>query len=70
MFNARDNQYEDTYVSHRVVILRSLFSGQCHKENHHDSTNEILKDKGLKELYHLKGGIREWQAAGYQVEKI
>lgn len=30
---------------------------------------EMLKDKGLKELYNLEGGIRQWQAEGYPVEK-
>ncbi|HHT9137685.1 MAG: rhodanese-like domain-containing protein [Candidatus Brocadiales bacterium] len=30
---------------------------------------EILKDKGLKELYNLEGGINKWQAEGYPVEK-
>ena len=30
---------------------------------------EILKDKGLKELYNMAGGISKWQAEGYPVEK-
>ncbi len=30
---------------------------------------EILKDKGLKELYNVEGGINKWQAEGYPVEK-
>ena len=30
---------------------------------------EILKDKGLKELYNVAGGINKWQAEGYPVEK-
>ena len=30
---------------------------------------EMLKDKGLKELYNLEGGINKWQAEGYPVEK-
>ena len=30
---------------------------------------EALKDKGLKELYNLEGGINKWQAEGYPVEK-
>lgn len=30
---------------------------------------EILKDKGLKELYNMTGGINKWQAEGYPVEK-
>ena len=30
---------------------------------------EILKDKGLKELYNIEGGIRKWQKEGYPVEK-
>lgn len=30
---------------------------------------EILKDKGLKELYNMEGGISKWQAEGYPVEK-
>ena len=30
---------------------------------------EILKNKGLKELYNLAGGISKWQAEGYPVEK-
>jgi|SRR3990167_8531235 len=42
----------------------------CASGNSSSKACEILKDKGLKELYHLKGGIREWQAESYQVEKI
>lgn len=30
---------------------------------------EILKDKGLKELYNVEGGINQWKAEGYPVEK-
>jgi len=30
---------------------------------------ETLKDKGLKELYNMEGGINKWQAEGYPVEK-
>lgn len=30
---------------------------------------EMLKDKGLKELYNLEGGILKWQAEGYPVVK-
>lgn len=30
---------------------------------------KILKDKGLKELYNVEGGINKWQAEGYPVEK-
>ena len=30
---------------------------------------ETLKDKGLKELYNVEGGINKWQAEGYPVEK-
>jgi len=30
---------------------------------------ETLKDKGLKELYNLSGGISKWQSEGYPVEK-
>jgi rhodanese-related sulfurtransferase len=30
---------------------------------------EILKNKGLRELYNLAGGISKWQAEGYPVEK-
>ncbi len=30
---------------------------------------ELLKDKGLKELYNVEGGIRKWEAEGYPVEK-
>ena len=30
---------------------------------------QILKDKGLKQLYNVEGGIRQWQAEGYPVEK-
>lgn len=30
---------------------------------------EILKDKGLKELYNIEGGILKWQKEGYPVEK-
>ncbi len=29
----------------------------------------MLKDKGLKELYNVAGGINKWQAEGYPVEK-
>ena len=42
----------------------------CGSRNSSSKACEILKGKGLKNLYHLKGGIREWQAEGYQVEKI
>ncbi|MCR4319472.1 MAG: rhodanese-like domain-containing protein [Candidatus Brocadiaceae bacterium] len=41
----------------------------CGSGNSSSKACEVLKGKGLKELYHLKGGIREWQAEGYQVEK-
>lgn len=30
---------------------------------------EMLKDKGLKELYNMEGGISKWQGDGYPVEK-
>ncbi len=30
---------------------------------------EILKDKGLKELYNMEGGIKKWQGEGYPVIK-
>ncbi|MEP9411927.1 MAG: rhodanese-like domain-containing protein [Candidatus Brocadia sp.] len=30
---------------------------------------DILKDKGLKELYNVEGGINQWKAEGYPVEK-
>ncbi|MBI2469978.1 MAG: rhodanese-like domain-containing protein [Planctomycetes bacterium] len=30
---------------------------------------EMLKDKGLKELYNVDGGINKWQAEGFPVEK-
>ena len=30
---------------------------------------EILKNKGLKELYNVEGGILRWQKEGYSVEK-
>lgn len=29
---------------------------------------EILRNKGLKALYHIKSGIRQWMADGYPVE--
>ncbi|MCC7211989.1 MAG: rhodanese-like domain-containing protein [Candidatus Brocadia sp.] len=30
---------------------------------------EILKDKGLKELYNVEGGVNQWKAEGFPVEK-
>lgn len=30
---------------------------------------EILKDKGLKELYNVEGGINQWKSEGYPAEK-
>ena len=30
---------------------------------------EILKDKGLKALFNVEGGIRKWEAEGFPVEK-
>lgn len=30
---------------------------------------EILKDKGLKSLFNVEGGIRTWEAEGFPVEK-
>ncbi|GAB63783.1 MAG: rhodanese-like domain-containing protein [Candidatus Jettenia sp.] len=30
---------------------------------------KLLKDKGLKELYNMEGGINKWQEEGYPVEK-
>lgn len=41
----------------------------CGSGNSSSKACVILKGKGLKELYHMKGGIREWQAEGYQVGK-
>jgi len=41
----------------------------CGSGNSSSKACDILKGKGLKGLYHLKGGIREWQSEGYQVEK-
>ncbi|TVM00827.1 MAG: rhodanese-like domain-containing protein [Candidatus Brocadia sp. WS118] len=29
----------------------------------------MLKDKGLKELYNVEGGINQWKSEGYPVEK-
>jgi rhodanese-related sulfurtransferase len=41
----------------------------CAKGKRSAKSCEILKDKGLKELYNLEGGISQWQAEGYPVEK-
>lgn len=41
----------------------------CAKGKRSEKAYDILKDKGLKELYHLEGGIRKWQEEGYPVEK-
>ncbi len=41
----------------------------CAKGKRSEKAYDILKDKGLKELYHLEGGIRKWQEKGYPVEK-
>lgn len=30
---------------------------------------KLLKDKGLKELYNMEGGINRWQEEGHPVEK-
>ncbi len=29
----------------------------------------MLKDKGLKELYNVEGGINQWKSEGYPIEK-
>ena len=41
----------------------------CASGNRSARACETLKDKGLKELYNMEGGINKWQAEGYPVEK-
>lgn len=41
----------------------------CAKGKRSEKAYDMLKDKGLKDLYHLEGGIRKWQDEGYPVEK-
>ncbi|MCF6155593.1 MAG: rhodanese-like domain-containing protein [Candidatus Brocadia sp.] len=41
----------------------------CAKGKRSARACEILKDKGLKELYNVEGGINQWKSEGYSVEK-
>jgi rhodanese-related sulfurtransferase len=41
----------------------------CAKGKRSAKACEILKDKGLKELYNMEGGINQWKSEGYPVEK-
>ena len=41
----------------------------CAKGKRSARACEILKDKGLKELYNVEGGIDKWQEEGFPVEK-
>ncbi|MBU6392207.1 MAG: rhodanese-like domain-containing protein [Planctomycetota bacterium] len=41
----------------------------CASGNRSAQACETLKDKGLKELYNIEGGILKWQKEGYPVEK-
>lgn len=41
----------------------------CAKGKRSARACEILKDKGLKELYNIEGGINQWKSEGYSVEK-
>jgi len=41
----------------------------CAKGKRSAKACEILKDKGLKELYNVEGGINQWKSEGHPVEK-
>lgn len=41
----------------------------CAKGKRSARACEILKDKGLKELYNVEGGINQWKSEGFPVEK-
>ena len=41
----------------------------CAKGKRSATACEILKNKGLKELYNVEGGINQWKSEGYPVEK-
>lgn len=41
----------------------------CAKGKRSAKACEILKDKGLKELYNVEGGLNQWKSEGYPVEK-
>lgn len=41
----------------------------CAKGGRSTKACDLLKDKGLKELYNFKGGFHQWQSEGYPVEK-
>lgn len=41
----------------------------CAKGKRSARACEMLKDKGLKELYNVEGGINQWKSEGYPVEK-
>lgn len=47
----------------KIVIVH------CAKGKRSAKACEILKDKGLKELYNVEGGINQWKAEGFPVEK-
>lgn len=42
----------------------------CAKGKRSARACEILKDKGLKELYNVEGGINQWKSEGLPVEKL
>lgn len=46
----------------KVIVL-------CAKGKRSAKACEILKNKGLKELYNVEGGINQWKSEGYPVEK-
>lgn len=41
----------------------------CAKGKRSATACELLKNKGLKELYNVEGGINQWKSEGYPVEK-
>lgn len=47
----------------KIVIVH------CAKGGRSTKAVNMLRDKGLKELYNFKGGFVQWQSEGYPVEK-
>ncbi len=41
----------------------------CAKGKRSAKACELLKDKGLKELYNVEGGLNQWKSEGFPVEK-
>lgn len=41
----------------------------CAKGKRSAKACEMLKDKGLKELYNVEGGLNQWKSEGFPVEK-